>query len=462
MFQQSVNLKPHHLFTRNGILYLFFTDEIKAQKISPDLASIIESISAFATPIPPELADKLREAGLLDEPVETQSAPAAKIDINKLEFPVSNISMNIIQDCNMSCVYCYGMGGEYSHKGAMSLETARKSVDWLIENSQSVPNITIGFFGGEPLMNLPLLKETVAYAKRRGRESGKEVAFSMNTNATLITDEILAYLKREGINIAVSFDGPPEIHDSQRPFKGGKGTHETVTANIGKILAEFPDTSARGIVYGGADPLKVKEEMKRAGFKSWTIGSASPVVIAGAENHDAEETSAERMLELIAHEGNEAAEIIKQRRLPGGIVGVCLMLLATGERRIYFCGVGKGMAAISADGDIYPCHRFVGCEETKMGNIAGYKAGKMNGYHTSLVTRLPACSGCWGRFVCGGGCFYDHLSRTGDMHTPGDSYCRINLTALETAIAVYCELDDGDIAFLKAQAETGAVDKIRP
>src|SRR5208337_3377046 len=108
----------------------------------------------------------------------------------------------------------------------MSEETACRAVDWLIANSKNTEKVSICFFGGEPLLNFPVMKKTVAYSKEKAAEKGKQVTFSITTNGSLLNDEIISFLKNEKINPLISFDGPPEYQNRQRRFKDGGGSYD--------------------------------------------------------------------------------------------------------------------------------------------------------------------------------------------------------------------------------------------
>src|SRR5260370_22450388 len=101
----------------------------------------------------------------------------------------------------------------------MTSEITEASVDMLLAESEDRPNIHVTFFGGETLLNFPVMRTAVEYAKRRASESGKEIEFSLTTNATLLNEEIVEFLSDHRIGVTVSIDGDRELNDSQRVFK---------------------------------------------------------------------------------------------------------------------------------------------------------------------------------------------------------------------------------------------------
>ncbi|MBF0488394.1 MAG: hypothetical protein HQK98_09560 [Nitrospirae bacterium] len=146
----------------------------------------------------------------------------------------------------------------------------------------------------------------------------KKVGFGMTTNASLLTEEIIGFIKDEKINTLVSFDGSADIQNRQRPFADGSGSYDTVTANIQKLLAVFPGTSARATVYGDADPFEIRDGMKKVGFKTFFAMKASPVILAGgnmeaAGSSAADEDMSRRMMKYKEKEWDGFVETVRNR-----------------------------------------------------------------------------------------------------------------------------------------------------
>ncbi|MDA8333474.1 MAG: radical SAM protein [Peptococcaceae bacterium] len=458
----NVSLREHHIFGYNDNLYLVDVERMAAQPVSPRLAASIGRIaSAPGTLVPASVMEELRGIGLVfgEEKEETPMAPPESKQgavPEKAGYPVANIALFLAQECNMACVYCYGNGGEYAGGGMMSEETAFRSVDWLVENSGSVKNIGISFFGGEPFLNFPLMKKVVSYAKKKAGEKDKRITFGVTTNASLLTEEAISFLKDEKIYPLISFDGPAEYQDSQRPFKDGSGSYDRIVNNVRKLREVIPHLTARATVTDGADPFRIKEGMEAAGFTTCILTPVSPVILNAPSSGMPPDGSGERMLErMLAFHRAETEQLltaIRERSIDKDNLPAYLSSIgdiALGRKRYYACGVGKGMAGISVNGDIYPCHRFAGQEDARLGNIADYRTGNLNDYHRAVVNHLPECRKCCARHYCGGGCFYDNKARTGDMHQPDPLRCREVKGMIEGLIHVYCQLDEADKEYVK-------------
>jgi len=469
----NVALKEYHIVERDGEFFLLRVAEMAAAPVSPALARVLSRWAPSpGTLIPDGLMQALRGADLVAEEAsqEPQAPPgippdatAARDASAKEGRPtpgaVANIAIFLAQRCNLACTYCYGQAGAFGGSGLMRAETARKAVDWLMANSGGTKQVHVGFFGGEPLLNLPALKETVDYAKEQAARHGKEVRFGITTNATLLDEETVAYFKQEKIEALVSCDGPAEIHDRQRPFQDGQGSHAAVVAGAQRLRAAFPKLMARATLCGDTDPFAVRRGLEAAGFAHCSLTLASPVLLDGARADDdpaAREAAAARMLEYRRQEVREVFAAIAGRSLdpehpPAGLA--LLSGLATGEKRHAGCGIGRGMRGVSVDGGFYPCHRFVGLEEFRMGDLEDYRSEGLNDYHRAVVENLPECRSCWARYFCGGGCFYENRGRTGDMRRPDPLFCQEVRTLQEDLIAGWCRLSDEERAYAREQAE---------
>ena len=118
----------------------------------------------------------------------------------------------------------------------MSLEVGKRALDFLIENSQGRTNLEVDFFGGEPLMNFDMIKELVAYARKREKEAHKNFRFTLTTNGVLVDDDVIDFANREMSNVVLSLDGRKEVHDRFRVDYNGNGSWEKIFLNFNGSL----------------------------------------------------------------------------------------------------------------------------------------------------------------------------------------------------------------------------------
>lgn len=462
----NVALNEFHQFQQDGDFYLFNVATMTPYRIPQSVAHQVEKVaSSFGgSLISEQTMDELKKldlvAGNEREPtVSSDGRPAHVANSADLAsttpYGISNLALFVAQQCNMDCVYCYGRGGEYANKGMMTAQTAFKSVDWLMRNANDIATLNIGFFGGEPLMNFPLIKRVVSYAKQEAEKRGKTITFGITTNASLLSDQRITFLREERIKPIISFDGTPEIQNRQRPLKNGKGSYDRTHVNIQKLKKAFPNIVARATLYGDTDPAEIRAGMDLAGLRFFSIKKASHVILDNPSpvavlHSDQSET---RMIDIEKCIARDLLRGIKGRSLvpqvANSIVGLFVRRLISRRKRHYFCGVGRGMAAISITGDIYPCHRFAGQNDVKLGNIDSYESGEINKYHRAAVDNLLECKQCWVRYACGGGCFYEGKAARGDIYLPDRSFCRETRALMKIAIPLYLRLDDGDKAYME-------------
>jgi len=158
-------------------------------------------------------------------------------------FPLTTMVLNVTNQCNLSCTYCYEYGEDKivdTENGKkpkfMSEETARESVDFMLRESGANRMAHLTFFGGETLMNFPVLKFAMSYAREQASAMGKEVDFSLTTNATLLRPEIIEFLAENRVGVTISIDGPKEMQDQFRVFKNGTGSYDIVAPKIKELL----------------------------------------------------------------------------------------------------------------------------------------------------------------------------------------------------------------------------------
>jgi uncharacterized protein len=370
------------------------------------------------------------------------------------ECPVRTIELLVTQRCNFSCPYCYGEGGTYGEESEMDSQTGRAAVDWLIAQSGKVKRLGISFFGGEPLMNFRLIREVVALAETQGKKAGKEFEFSITTNASLLDDEELAFIKAHGIYVIASMDGPRELQDRQRPFTSGAGSYDVIVPKIRRLLREMPDTPCRATLVGSNDPAPVKQALHEIGFRFVRIAPASPPLLAGKTGRETLRRDVSSLISMYDAEADDLWSDIKDRntrRLRGwscaGATGELLAQFLNGEKGFFHCGAGRGLVGISACGDAYPCHRFVGKSEYRLGTVF---RGEINRapYRRSPIVSIKKCADCFAKYLCRGWCPYDHLVVTGSIFTPAEDICRMMQHRTERIAALAAELDDEDRSYL--------------
>lgn len=188
--------------------------------------------------------DRLKDYHFLSENrAENIIHPALEVIEYHLKNKIQKITLQVTQECNLRCNYCPYSSDEYinrkhAHK-KMDISLAKKCINFLHEHSIDNKSVNIGFYGGEPLIEFELIRDCINYAKKLFY--GKEVTFSITTNGTLLTEDIIEFLANNEVMLTISLDGPKDTHDKNRKFCNHKGTFDEITTSLQYIKSIFPD-----------------------------------------------------------------------------------------------------------------------------------------------------------------------------------------------------------------------------
>lgn len=343
------------------------------------------------------------------------SAPDYITDEPLTEAPVRALSLAVAQKCNLGCTYCYAQEGGFGERGKeMTPEAARAAVDLLFSEAGPGDRVSLAFLGGEPLTNRALLRECTERALSAAEATGARVSFSVTTNGTLVTPDDGRFFERHGFSVTISLDGLGDTHDRQRPFKSGRGSYERVVKNARPLLdmQRRMQVSARVTVTpANLDLRGTLDAFLALGFHS--VGF-SPMLSSptGAGAMDAVEL--EVMLAAMISCGEEfERRVVRGERYAFLNMVNALSQIHKGTHRPYPCGAGAGYLGVSADGDLYACHRFVEDKTGAMGNVlSGVDRPRQRRWLIERhVHRQEPCRSCWARYLCGGGCYHEVVNR---------------------------------------------------
>ena len=380
-------------------------------------------------------------------------------------FPLQTLVLNLTNHCNLSCQYCYEYGQDKvaTPEGKpkfMDLETARASVDFLLEQSAGRRVIHITFFGGETLMNFPLLKSVVAYATGRAAEQGRSIDFSLTTNATLLTPPIIQFLSDNHIGVTVSMDGPKELHDKLRVFSNGRGSYDIIEPKVRALIQNHrtrPITARVTLTNGVTDVVRIFRHLKDdLGFHE--IGFA-PVTASPDRLYAINEKGMDGVLDQFHELANEWLEYALRGEMHGfSNVSDTVAELAQGVNKSHPCGAALGLMGVGPSGDIAPCHRFVDSDTHALGNLAtGVDRDKQRDFLSrGHINTKYDCHSCWARPLCAGGCHHEAFVRYGDTGHPNLHYCDWIRDWTDTCLRIYGTISAQNPAFLEKFAERKA------
>lgn len=206
-------------------------DLIDDDSLRPKEALIAEFGDKYKADIISEAYDEIKT--LIDEEILYTEDPYEQIAHSSMDDRdyIKAVCLNIIHACNLRCKYCFADEGEYhGNKGVMSVETAKKAIDYVVKRSGPRKNIEIDLFGGEPTLIMDKIKEIIAYARENEKAWNKNIRFTITTNATLLDDEMMEYMDENFENIILSLDGRKEVNDKVRIKPDGSGCYDAICA----------------------------------------------------------------------------------------------------------------------------------------------------------------------------------------------------------------------------------------
>ncbi len=391
-------------------------EEKELNEVMDDLDELIKNETLFA-PMDPNY-----ELAIEDRPI------------------VKALCLNIAHDCNLRCKYCFaGQGGYGQWRMLMPFDVARRGVDFLIAHSGPREHCELDFFGGEPLLNWHVVQQTIDYVHTQEKKHHKKIKMSLTTNGLLLDEAKVKYLTDNHISLILSLDGRKEMHDRMRPGVHGEGTYDRIVKNLQYCVQHRngEEYYVRGtFTRYNLDFTTDVIDMLDHGFDAVSM---EPVVGEDTEKYSIKKEDLPRVKE----EYDRLAKLFIQREEEGRPFfffhfnmdlwkGPCL------PKRLRGCGAGHEYLAVVPNGDIYPCHQFVGREGYVLGNVyEGLKNMKMmHDFRANHVFSKPTCVDCWAKFFCSGGCHANNESFAGDIHKPYDITCEIQKKRVECAMMI--------------------------
>ena len=356
------------------------------------------------------------------------------------ETVVKALCLNIAHDCNLRCKYCFADEGEYhGRKALMSYEVGKAALDFLVANSGNRRNLEVDFFGGEPLLNWNVVKQLVEYGRSIEKEHNKNFRFTLTTNGTLLTDEILDFVNKEMGNIVLSIDGRKEVTDFMRPRRGGQGIYDDIVPKFQKVAESRHQMRyyVRGtFTHNNLDFCEDVKLLADLGFKQISV---EPVVAKPEDWYALKEEDLPQLMEQY----DELAKFIIQRKKEGKPFNFFHFNidLAGGPcvaKRLSGCGSGCEYLGVTPWGDFYPCHQFVGNEDFIMGNVFEgiTRPDIREEFKQSNVYSRPECAKCFARYYCSGGCAANAYNFNGDINSTYKIGCELQRKRIECAIMI--------------------------
>lgn len=350
--------------------------------------------------------------------------------------------LHVVHDCNLKCKYCFASQGDFGgHKAYMSLKVGKKALEYLVLNSGSRKSLEVDFFGGEPLMSFSLVEKLVAYGDELAKKHNKHFRFTITTNGMLLDDRKIDFINKHMHNVVLSLDGRKQINDSMRPTLKDTGSYDIIVPKFQKLVKGRKDKFyyVRGTFT--RQNLDFSKDVKLFRDLGFNLSSIEPVVDADYNEY----AITDEDLPKILNEYENLALDYAALQVKGDpfkffhfvidlTQGPCII------KRMSGCGAGCEYVAVTPEGDIYPCHQFVGNEDFKMANILdeeiNFPVELQNKFLNAHVFSKEDCINCWNKFYCSGGCHANAYNFNNDLMKPYKTGCEMQKKRTECSIMI--------------------------
>lgn len=351
-------------------------------------------------------------------------------------------TLSITHNCNLGCSYCYS-GKKFNKE--MPWETAKKAVDFSFNAKPEGDSIEFGFFGGEPLLKFKLIRKIVAYIRKKEQELSRMVNMQITTNGTLITPEILSFIKQEEIGLCFSIDGPKQIQDKERRYKNGKSSFTKVINNLKTSLDKL-DKIQVNAVYSPDTLSSLPETVDFFVKFGVPLIHLNPNIVADWQH-------------VKVNKIKSCYDSIAQHYINYYLQGREISINQIDSKIITFlkggydasdrCGMGETEWGIAPSGNIYPCERFIGEDdggELCMGNV---HSGLHHFSRCSVIknrgNKNTRCVQCSLQKYCMNWCGCTNYSMTGKTNLASSFLCTSEKASMGAAQLVLSSLKKNDL-----------------
>ncbi len=349
---------------------------------------------------------------------------------------VKAVTVHLTDKCNLICSYCFSK--DYRVLNSMTEEIAVAFANWFVGQSTN-GKYSITFFGGEPFLEVELMA-IIIDTIHANKKKDTSFVYSATTNGTLIDSNISKFIKKNKINVMLSTDGDVEYHNLYRKFPNGQGSYDCFAKGLSNVKKVQPKITGRmtftpetvGALVKNHEFLLFEHKLDKV--------AATPTVEADWD---------EQTLSILEEQIYQLSAMLLEYWSKGQYLHIHLLEKEVYDissdytkKKVYPCGAGRKMAGVGIDGTIYPCHRFVGMNEFKIGSIfTGIAHSKTEMFWNEPVKTDDACATncdkCKLNKNCRGFCYCVNYLTTGDIKIPPFNYFRIKEIYIKVVSKLY-------------------------
>jgi len=344
------------------------------------------------------------------------------------------ILVNVTSECNLSCKYCFVKGGQFNYNEnkprMLSPSVTKRFIEILPNAFPWAEEICIHFYGGEPLLNLAAIESAV----KASQTMNNRISFAITTNGTVVDETVFSILKEGRFNVILSIDGPAHIHDELRRTRKNGPTHRTVMQFLDRLKAEGIYVRGSSVVRSGwglRDAVEYLNGLPVDAIKAQAVrlpeGNPLGLSIDERKQYFKDlDALADKVIESVMKN-----QVPKDDRFNNRV-----LQLIQGTKRDSFCGAGRTVFGLAADGTILPCALMEGLDEMSLGRFSdslewverGRKWAESHGPREECVQ-------CWALPLCGGGCPVM-------LSTCGEDECDMVRANCEAALKIFEAFSD--------------------
>jgi uncharacterized protein len=345
-------------------------------------------------------------------------------------FETKKYTLVITESCNLECDYCYSK----KDHSKMTIATAQTIVDWIFKNSHRDDRVQIGLFGGEPFLEFDLVTKITNIITSNQFFNPNTMNIALTTNGTILTEGIIDFLTENRINLWVSCDGPPRIHDLHRHFANGNGSSHLVERNLKIFCKKLPLLSVNAVW----SPDTISSLPAIADYLV-TLGVKSIILSRNITASWGEEQS--RFLSEAYQKLGKMFVSFYRRGSPKFINIIddkISAILRGGYSACEKCAMGDRELAFSPSGLIYPCERLVGVSES-IGEIT-QKQSIINTKPIQSVAKNKECLECSLKNFCRNWCGCSNFLSTGHYDKVEPFACASEKALILVALEVISQM----------------------
>lgn len=356
--------------------------------------------------------------------------------IGKEPVNIVSIALNVEESCNLRCTYCYAGDGNYGADSTMPVGLAIQAIENL---SRDKPNFHISFFGGEPLLNFPLIRKVIEWCKGQTKT---KFTYGMTTNGTLLNSTHLSYLKEHHVSIKISYDGDKAQQKQRLTIDKKNNAAELVKKKmlnfrneLEQIQMSIRSTFSKNAVDDVYDSISSILNDFSSNISYSKVASSDST--QSIDLNDVEQMG--KALSKLVYELLETKNYKQILRITN--LAASLRIIHKGYINRMTCGAGIGYLSVSTKGEYFLCHRFTESQDEKIGDVkSGLDLVKLEQFQNYRTGNHSPCNTCWMQRYCRGGCFQENKLAHGNWFSPSEIFCRMQEIELTLAMEIYLSL----------------------